>query len=1630
MKRIQLLILLICCLHVSSYGQSGSYIYSKYTSNGFWNETLFPSPPNGKAYLYPKVDTVSSEWTSLILSIFKFSPAHYFPHVIDSIQTTRAFIPEDSLNNTFNSYFLADPGQAFKQLNPIRSYSFTLQNITDTAFTTFTPKYGPVSAADTEICFFIIPGSGDNQTSAIVRGLGYHTLNCNVVSTLSKHGDVYVYIKPNEDVRAIRIKQLPAKKMLTDNYPTDSYLNQYLISNYRHEGINYLIECVAAIKQLKQKYKKVFVLGCSQGGYASLYSALETEVDGVLISSGYSIKLDDNYLIYGNMAQKFAQLPFLLQKDSVKTKISQQKTSYYFSWPPNDSQIYSDENTHHYTQNYFAQGVPLNNTKFLYSYLDHSFPPCIYIDSFVKEVKYKPKAFVTDTLNVCVYDSLVRRVEFIGQGPFTYDVYRNDTLFLSDSTMLNADTLVLYDEGNYQIKNIVGANASNGIWSDHFFYSKAPRAALHITSKVFQCDSAFTKVGITFQGKPPYHLTTFRYTSTGSILFDSELWSQLASVQLNLPNGDYLFTMSDSNACEVLSDSIHLQDSAAHYQWVSEQYNCIEKKSEMQFELEGRAPYLIHYYKDGIAQNSVEQNQHVDWMLTNGSYFISEIIDSNNCVFAVNQQFNIQYDSLEVNAASPVYQCESNMSAIEYELSGNAPFSFNYEFDGTPLSIQLADDSTISYGNGALQQISVTDATGCVYPFTSPTYTFANNLFSSSFLPPVYSCDSSKYKIHFDLQGDAPFTIFYQKDFQNEQYVSNQPSFDLYLENGHYLIQKIMDSKGCEADTNQMYNLFTQALAASITQTHFVCDSVRYQIELQLQGVSPWQLEYSDGLNQLTHISNSNTTSLMLNNGDWTLNQVTDAAGCLFQFPSNLYHVSYDTMQAQLSGPLYDCDSAKMSMHLNVSGNPPYTLFYQQNGINQQFVTYQNTQDIFFDNGTYFFQKISDSTGCEIDTTLMYNFSYQAFNASISSHHYNCDSNKYEINFSLTGNSPWQIHYTDGFTNYTYTTTSSSPRLMLGNGVWTINTVNDLTACSQVINETFELNYTALSGSIISQNYDCDSSGLNVLFQLTGNAPWVIHYMKNALNPLFYDDTSSNANPSVYLPFGTYTFLNITDSTGCNLPLVQTAINNLLPLSAHIISNSFNCDSNKTQITYLCDGVGPWTITYTDLNTGLSAFFSSNTPNLSLYLNNGDYAINSIQDMICQKVLNDTIHLNHIPFTSYITPKEMVCDSNKYMIRIVSHGGIKPYHYNYYYNGNVVQLNSLNDTTTLMMKNGNYLFASATDSIGCEVVYNNLVVADYSDFQFNQVSQNYVCDKDSTQVTFDITRDKPVWLVYTKDLFTTDTLLMASVHQFNFSNGNYKLVKLYDSFACERNINQQIIIQHEPVSYSSLDISKDCEHREFVYTFQLNGQAPWNLYYNINNIFDTLQIPDTTFQWHTPDGIYYLINLTDANGCDVFIGESDTLNSFLPEHPVLKLTGDQLITQEGASHYYWYKNSTLIDSVSGHNLIYNGKGEYYAVLIDSEGCSYITNHLNVNFTHGITAYPNPGRTFTRIVITEPYGNYWDYELVDMMGNKVMAGNESSSFKEFDLSHLNSGIYNLIIVYEEDFSKHIIRITKQ
>lgn len=1474
-------------------------------------------------------DSISSmqQLQQRFVADFPFTPLD-----LDSSTVSNIVLSDLTYANDVNIGFNAYPW-IYNQTDPVMRMPYMLNGKVDTAYTAFTPS---LAGGNCKTAFLLIHGNGNNTTSELLQGIGYACLHCNVKSQCLQHGDVYTYCKPNEDWRAI--------------YWNRRKLNEYVV-NYceamgTNYGTNYLIETIALVKALKSKYSKVIILGISEGGYTALLNLLNTEPDGAIISGGYSINFDTYTPSQFILSARFGSAPQYYDRDSVKSKINQLQTNTLFTWGEGDDVALMDpEHDFHYTENFLNN---YTNCSYFYNFNYHTFPPCGTLDSFITRIKGKPKAFIIPIENTCRSDSMHIKVGICGQAPYQFDVYKDNVFFSTVNTANDTSILSLFAEGTYEIKNVDDASNYTGFNSTAYTYTKDPAIAFSISNKQFNCDSNRTDIQMQLSGSAPWQLVSeFNNVTHIDTLYNQMFLKHFTNGTLNL------LSVVDSNSCLLsINQTFDLSDSLVDFAINATAFDCDSNKTKISLSLQGRSPWKIFYKKNGISDSIITQSSTLDLYLENGLYEFLKVTDSNACQKNINQIFNFNFNAIAATINTQNFDCDSTKTPIQIDLNGNAPFTIQYTKNG--VSNQFVTNSLsnlIHLGNGNYDFLNVTDQTGCIKTINQ-NYSFNFDTLQFNMALPEYVCDSNKTKIHFDLQGNPPWTIHYTKNGLPLQIISNNPSIDPLFENGIYQLIMLSDAT-CQQNINQTHIFDFDTVNITLSQPSYNCDSNKTSIQFDIQGNPPFTINYTKDGNPQQIVSNNYAELLHFENGNYQFQNVVDATGCLKTIAQS-HSFNFDTVDFTISTPLFNCDSNKTLVHFDLEGNAPWTVSYLRNGIPQQFVSNLASIDQYYSNGNYQFVEVTDATNCSKAINAYFAFNYDTIGATLASPVYNCDSSKTAILFDLTGNSPFEIHYLHNAVPQQINLANASPTLFFENGNYTFQHVTDATGCQFTVNLNHIFNYDTLDIEMTIPQYDCDSNKVKIHFTLEGNAPWIVDYLKDGIPQLIVSNTN---NFHSFFENGTYQFVSVTDATNCSKIMNEYYVFNYEIINVFPSTPIYHCDSNKTAIDFSLQGNPPFTIHYT--MNGMPLQLNSATGNFTEYFENGNYSFLSVEDATaCSLNLNQNYAFNYDSIDITMSQPQYFCDSNKTKIHFDLQGN-SPWVLNYIKDGIPFQFTSNNAQFDLYFSNGLYQFTNIEDSTNCIKTINLVYSFNYTPLTVSIAQQKFSCDSNLFQIDFQFQGNGP-WTIHYDDgiQFLSKTSNTATTSLW-LPNGNWTIPKITDATNCEFALNFNKNINYNPISVSTSLPVYDCDSNKMRVHFSLTGNAPWSIQYTHQNIPPanySIQTNDPNQELFFNIGSYVITDLHDSTNCskNVLLSVNNTFTPLMiQKNPDVYLCDSSkmlisYVCSGDAPYTISYKNNgngiTYQKNTNQPNLeILLGDGNYTILSINDAKCSKAIN---------------------------------------------------------------------------------------
>ncbi|MBK8686404.1 MAG: hypothetical protein IPN26_16265 [Bacteroidetes bacterium] len=557
-------------------------------------------------------------------------------------------------------------------------------------------------------------------------------------------------------------------------------------------------------------------------------------------------------------------------------------------------------------------------------------------------------------------------------------------------------------KGKYPVNQISDASFCTRILQDtirivHDTLKATADAPLYV------CDSLKSKIQLHVRGIFPITLVYYeagQYKTAAIVDTSHNLW---------VGNGNILIAeMTDSAGCQLLLNQVfQVNNLPIQLLSINRTFHCDSVKEEIQVSSTGQFPMQLFYRKNGIGEMQILPSANSSFLWGNGNYQIDSIKDATLCKKAFNIPLVIQHDTLEYVSNSPQFVCDSLKSMFEIQLEGDRPFTISYNRNGSLVSGTFNNFQTQYWlNNGTYQFVNVSDSNGCIKPM-SEFFTLNFDTLAVNFTTPLYVCDSAKSLIQWELAGNAPYKLFYQKNGFNDSLLMSQNQVNTYFENGTYQFQQINDFTGCNLLINQMEVLNFKTLSFTHTSPIYNCDSSKANIRCFLQGNAPYILTYvrNGQLYQLS--SNQDTVDLYWDNGLYSLISISDATQCV-ELVAEVFNIQFSSLSALISNPVYSCDSLKGSLNLQLGGNAPYTFNYLKDGIpgNQVFAA---SGQWYLNNGQYQLQQVIDGTGCSLNLSQNFTLNFDTIEVQLSNPVYNCDSNKTHLHIDLEGNAPYTL---------------------------------------------------------------------------------------------------------------------------------------------------------------------------------------------------------------------------------------------------------------------------------------------------------------------------------------------------------------------------------------------------------------------------------------------------------------------------------------------------------------------------------------------------------------------------------------------------------------------------------------------
>lgn len=412
-------------------------------------------------------------------------------------------------------------------------------------------------------------------------------------------------------------------------------------------------------------------------------------------------------------------------------------------------------------------------------------------------------------------------------------------------------------------------------------------------------------------------------------------------------------------------------------------------------------------------------------------------------------------------------------------------------------------------------------------------------------------------------------------------------------------------SCGANVDT-AVYAQLTWGLAsASLSGNHTICTGPAADLTVQMDGIPPWDLTWSDGVNSYTQNGISASPWIIsvnpLQTTTYSLIQVTNVCGNASPLSGNGHVLKGYTHTATLSGSQNFCGGGGTGqLSFAFSGFPPWdisytdgTSVYSISGItaSPRLVPVSITSI-----STYTF--LSSSSGICLGT-VSGSASYQVNpipTALISGPQILCKPNPLQLTFQLTGSPPWSLTWTDGTVQYSMQGILSSPMVMNvanpGSSVFTILSIQDSfcvgvagSSCSVFVAEPPTATLSGM-GTI------CQGQTAQAIVSFTGVPPWDLSWTDGISTQSQTGISSANYIVTISpLASSTFTLVSVSDlQCGAGIVSGSAIYEMLYPATANLFGDTTFCKGGEGLISVQFSGASPWHFSLTE--NGVSQTFS------------------------------------------------------------------------------------------------------------------------------------------------------------------------------------------------------------------------------------------------------------------------------------------------------------------------------------------------------------------------------------------------------------------------------------------------------
>ena len=437
----------------------------------------------------------------------------------------------------------------------------------------------------------------------------------------------------------------------------------------------------------------------------------------------------------------------------------------------------------------------------------------------------------------------------------------------------------------------------------------------------------------------------------------------------------------------------------------------------------GTAPYTFDWTGPNGYTNTTQDPEIVG--LKPGIYYVT-ITDFRGAQTTPPRQYDIAYKApleWKLLTSKTTLDCyNENDANINIHVEGG---TYPYSIKWTGPNFTANDVQSIGNLGIGTYKAEITDANGCkptdifVQEITQPEEIKITEVITHN------NCSSDKNgAIDITVEGGVPQYSFAWSGFN----VVSDSEDQTDLPEGTYYLN-FTDGNGCQVNKEYKVNANNE-ISAIISGPSNICSAEEFNIQIDVNGLASWAIEYTDGTQIYTKTTDQNSNVYphsLLSDAEFKLIKVVDANGCEAKLGEGVKVDVHELPQITIVSAQEDCCLGEPALiDIIFAGKGPWTINYTDGTLDYVDGPFTADRDYLkitptqVGTKTYTIKSVSNEN-CTVPVDYSVDITAYTYpNLEVNISPYICEPNPLQVSLHATGEAPWHLVYYINDLKYEY----------------------------------------------------------------------------------------------------------------------------------------------------------------------------------------------------------------------------------------------------------------------------------------------------------------------------------------------------------------------------------------------------------------------------------------------------------------------------------------------------------------------------------------------------------------------------------------------------------------------------------